>query len=141
MMIGHLHYANTQKVVKTLDSSLSALQVKTMSKTGDYYMYVYKLDNGYYMRILPDNLSSFDDTKLTDDGTRLCNNTIKIRMDSSTGNEVTEKGAGGNYIKIAYTKTACFDMANTNVSAIYIDGVPAYTVKLVSDTGKHFIEK
>ena len=105
MMIGHLHYANTQKVVKTLDSSLSALQVKTMSKTGDYYMYVYKLDNGYYMRILPDNLSSFDD------------------------------------IKIAYTKTACFDTANTNVSAIYIDGVPAYTVKLVSDTGKHFIEK
>ena len=67
--------------------------------------------------------------------------TIKIRMDSSTGNEVTEKGAGGNYIKIAYTKTACFDTANTNVSAIYIDGVPAYTVKLVSDTGKHFIEK
>lgn len=54
---------------------------------------------------------------------------------------MTEKGAGGNYIKIAYTKTACFDTANTNVSAIYIDGVPAYTVKLVSDTGKHFIEK
>ena len=61
-----------------------------MSKTGDYYMYVYKLDNGYYMRILPDNLSSFDDTKLTDDGTRLCNNTIKIRMDSSTGNVPVE---------------------------------------------------
>ena len=141
MMIGHLHYANTQKVVKTLDSSLSALQVKTMSKTGDYYMYVYKLDNGYYMRSLPDNLSSFEDTTLSDDGTRLCNNTSKSRRDRSPGNEVTEKGAGGNYIKIAYTKTACFDTANTNVSAIYIDGVPAYTVKLVSDTGKHFIEK
>ena len=54
-------------------------------------------------------------------------------MDSSTGNEVTEKGAGGNYIKIAYTKTACFDTANTNVSAIYIDGVPAYTVKLIPE--------
>ena len=36
MMIGHLHYADTQKVVKTLDSSLNELQVKTMSKTGDY---------------------------------------------------------------------------------------------------------
>ena len=28
MMIGHLHYADTQKVVKTLDSSLNELQVK-----------------------------------------------------------------------------------------------------------------
>lgn len=32
MMIGHLHYANTQKVVRTLDSSLDALQVRTMTK-------------------------------------------------------------------------------------------------------------
>ena len=36
MMIGHLHYANTQKVVRTLDSSLDALQVRTMSKAGFY---------------------------------------------------------------------------------------------------------
>ena len=85
MMIGHLHYANTQKVVRTLDSSLDALQVRTMSKAGSSYLYIYKLDNGYYTRVLSDNLGSFDDTKLTSDGTKLCNNTIKIRKDSKIG--------------------------------------------------------
>ncbi len=59
MMIGHLHYANTQKVVRTLDASLDALQVRTMSKAGSSYLYIYKLDNGYYTRVLPDNLGSF----------------------------------------------------------------------------------
>ena len=124
MMIGHLHYANTQKVVRTLDSSLDALQVRTMSKAGSSYLYIYKLDNGYYTRVLSDNLGSFDDTKLTSDGTKLCNNTIKIRKD----------------IKIAYKKTAFYDDC-TNVNAIYIDGVPAYTIRLVKDTGRHFTEQ
>ena len=133
MMIGHLHYANTQKVVRTLDSSLDALQVRTMSKAGSSYLYIYKLDNGYYTRVL-------SDTKLTSDGTKLCNNTIKIRKDSSTGEELTEPGAGGTFIKIAYKKTAFYDDC-TNVNAIYIDGVPAYTIRLVKDTGRHFTEQ
>ena len=81
MMIGHLHYANTQKVVRTLDSSLDALQVRTMSKAGSSYLYIYKLDNGYYTRVLSDNLGSFDDTKLTSDGTKLVLN-IQIRTAS-----------------------------------------------------------
>ena len=51
-MLGHLHYADTQKVVKTLDTSLDALQVKTMSKTGQFYMYVYKSGGNYYVRTL-----------------------------------------------------------------------------------------
>lgn len=36
MMIGHLHYANTQKVVRTLDASLDALQVRTMSQSRQF---------------------------------------------------------------------------------------------------------
>ena len=87
-----------------------------------------------------DNLGSFDDTKLTSDGTKLCNNTNKIRKDSSTGEELTEPGAGGTFIKIAYKKTAFYDDC-TNVNAIYIDGVPAYTIRLVKDTGRHFTEQ
>ena len=111
-----------------------------MSKAGSAYLYIYKLDNGYYTRVLSDNLGSFDDTKLTSDGTKLCNNTIKIRKDSSTGEELTEPGAGGTFIKIAYKKTAFYDDC-TNVNAIYIDGVPAYTIRLVKDTGRHFTEQ
>lgn len=139
MMIGHLHYADTQKVVKTLDSSLDALQVKTMSKTGNYYMYVYRLDNSFYMRILPDDISGFDTTKFTKDGTRLCNSTITIYgKKAGASSEVTDKSY---VIKVAYTKSALFDSASTNVDEIYIDGVPDYTLKLVMDTGKHFVQE
>ena len=132
MMIGHLHYADTQKVVKTLDSSLNELQVKTMSKTGDYYMYVYHLSDGYYVQILSENLSAFDASRLTTDGKKLSNNTISICQD---GGELPEDG----YMKIAYTKQATFDTTNTNVQTIRIDGVPEYSIQLVYDTGKHFV--
>lgn len=132
MMIGHLHYADTQKVVKTLDSSLNELQVKTMSKTGDYYMYVYHLSDGYYVQILSENLSAFDSSRLTTDGKKLSNNTISICQD---GVELPEDG----YMKIAYTKQATFDTTNTNVQTIQIEGVPEYSIQLVYDTGKHFV--
>ena len=132
MMIGHLHYADTQKVVKTLDSSLNELQVKTMSKTGDYYMYVYHLSDGYYVQILSENLPAFDASRLTTDGKKLSNNTISICQD---GVELPEDG----YMKIAYTKQATFDTANTNVQTIQIDGVPEYSIQLMYDTGKHFV--
>ncbi len=139
MLIGHLHYADTQKVVQTLDSSLDALQVKTMSKTGKYYMYVYRIDNSYYMQILPDDISGFDASKLTKDGTRLCNSTITIYGRSGgASSEVTDQSY---VIKVAYTKSALFDSTSTNVDEIYIDGVPDYTLKLVADTGKHFVNE
>ena len=133
MMIGHLHYADTQKVMKTLDASLNQLQVKSISKSGNYYLYIYHLDNGYYEQILPDNLSAFDATKLTKDGTKLSNNTIKLCQD---GAELAEN----SFMKIAYTKQATFDTANTTVQTILIDGVPKYSIRLVMDTGKHFVE-
>lgn len=132
MMIGHLHYADTQKVVKTLDSSLSQLQVKTMSKSGNQYLYIYRLTNGYYVKILPDNLSAFDGTLLDGDGTKLSNTTIKI---CQNGTELAEN----SFMKIAYTKQATFDTTNTTVQTILIDGVPKYSIQLVYDTGKHFV--
>lgn len=132
MMIGHLHYADTQKVVKTLDSSLSQLQVKTMSKSGNQYLYIYRLTNGYYVKILPDNLSAFDGTLLDGDGTKLSNTTIKI---CQNGTELAEN----SFMKIAYTKQATFDTTNTTVQTILIEGVPKYSIQLVYDTGKHFV--
>ena len=134
MMIGHLHYADTQKVMKTLDASLNQLQVKSISKSGNYYLYIYHLYNGYYEQILSDNLKKFDSTKLTKDGTKLSNNTIKLCQD---GAELAEN----SFMKIAYTKQATFDTANTTVKkTILIDGVPKYSIRLVMDTGKHFVE-
>lgn len=138
-MLGHLHYADTQKVVKTLDTSLDALQVKTMSKTGQFYMYVYKSGGNYYVRTLQKDLDIFDSSVLNTDGTRLCNDTISIWKVSAAGKKTEVKDM--TYIKIAYTKSALFDTTNTNTDKIYIDGVPDYTLTLVKDTGKHFVNQ
>ena len=138
-MLGHLHYADTQKVVKTLDSSLDALQVKTMSKTGQFYMYVYKSGGNYYVRTLQKDLDIFDSSVLNTDGTRLCNDTISIWKVSAAEEKTEVKDM--TYIKIAYTKSALFDTTNTNTDKIYIDGVPDYTLTLVKDTGKHFVNQ
>ena len=140
-MLGHLHYADTQKVVKTLDTSLDALQVKTMSKTGQFYMYVYKSGGNYYVRTLQKDLDIFDSSVLNTDGTRLCNDTISIWKVSAAGTKTEVKDM--TYIKIAYTKSALFDTTNTNTNTdkIYIDGVPDYTLTLVKDTGKHFVNQ
>lgn len=138
-MLGHLHYADTQKVVKTLDTSLDALQVKTMSKTGQFYMYVYKSGGNYYVRTLQKDLDNFDSSVLNTDGTRLCNDTISIWKVSAAEEKTEVKDM--TYIKIAYTKSALFDTTNTNTDKIYIDGVPDYTLTLVKDTGKHFVNQ
>lgn len=138
-MLGHLHYADTQKVVKTLDTSLDALQVKTMSKTGQFYMYVYKSGGNYYVRTLQKDLDNFDSSVLNTDGTRLCNDTISIWKVSAAEEKIEVKDM--TYIKIAYTKSALFDTTNTNTDKIYIDGVPDYTLTLVKDTGKHFVNQ
>lgn len=133
-MIGHIRYADTQKTVKAIDSALDKLQIQTMSKTGNHYLYIYHLSNGCYMKVLSDNLSSFDAAKLDSDGTKLANNSVSIYKDSGT------KVDGNDFIKIAYTKELTFDMTNTNVNAIVVNGGSSYTLHLFPETGRHKVD-
>ncbi len=138
MVIGHLRYADTEKAVKTVDSSLDKLQVQTMSKADTPYLYIYHLSDGYYLKIMNDNVNSFDTLKFDKKGVKIANNRVDIYKESKTGTKVT----GNTFIKVVYKKSAAFDKGTgmTNVSKIVIDGVGTYTVKLIEDTGKHFVE-
>ncbi|MCI6690857.1 MAG: prepilin-type N-terminal cleavage/methylation domain-containing protein [Clostridiaceae bacterium] len=138
LLIGHLHYADTERVIKNIDTSMNELQIKNISKAEQSYLYIYHLSDGYYMRILSDDLSSFDSGKLNGDGTKLSNNTIEIYGTDAGGSMVTIKGTA-NYIKVSYTKSGSFDSNKTNVKEIAIDGTPQQTLTLIFDTGKHFI--
>ena len=91
------------------------------------------------MRTLQKDLDNFDSSVLNTDGTRLCNDTISIWKVSAAEEKTEVKDM--TYIKIAYTKSALFDTTNTNTDKIYIDGVPDYTLTLVKDTGKHFVNQ
>ncbi len=138
LLIGHLHYADTERVVNNIDTSMNELQIKNISKAEQSYLYIYHLSDGYYMRILSDDLSGFDSSKLNGDGTKLSNNTIEIYGTDAGGSRVAIKGTA-NYIKVSYTKSGSFDSSKTNVKEIAIEGTPQQTLTLVFDTGKHFI--
>lgn len=139
MLIGHLRYADTENAVKTVDSSLDKLQVQTMSKADTPYLYIYHLSDGCYLKIMNDDVTSFDSSKFDKKGVKLSNNRVDIYMESKSGTKVD----GNNFIKVVYKKSAAFDTdtGKTNVTNIVIDGVGTYTVRLIGETGKHFIKK
>ena len=78
MLIGHLRYADTEKAVKAVDSSLDKLQVQTMSKADTPYLYIYHLSDGCYMKIMNDDVTSFDSSKFDKKGVKLSNNRVDI---------------------------------------------------------------
>ena len=128
MLIGHLRYADTEKAVKAVDSSLDKLQVQTMSKADTPYLYIYHLSDGCYMKIMNDDVTSFDSSKFDKKGVKLSNNRVDIYMESKSGTKVD----GNNFIKVVYKKSAAFDTdtGKTNVTNIVIDGVGTYTCLL-----------
>lgn len=136
LIIGHLRYADTEKAARAIDSALDKLQVETMSKSGSRYLYIYHLGNGCYMKVLSEDLTTFDSSKLDNSGKRLANNTVEIYMDSE---DSAHKVDGTTFIKVTYTKALTFDSTNTNVSNIIVKGGPTYKIQLVTDTGKHFL--
>ena len=140
MLIGHLRYADTQKTVETVNSSLDKLQVQTMSKAATPYLYIYHLNDGYYLKIMNDDVKIFNSSTFDKKGVKLSNNRVDIYMESKND---ANKVDGNKFIKIVYKKSAAFDKDTdrTNVSQIVIDGVGTYTVKLIEETGKHFIEE
>lgn len=131
---GHIRYANTKKAAEKIDSALDKLQVQTISKTGIPYLYIYQLADGYYMKVLQEELTTFDGAKLTDDATKLCNQDTVISITTPAG---TKAVSGTEYAKVAYTKSAFFA---TDITSIQIQGNVDFRIKLVKETGKHFVE-
>jgi prepilin-type N-terminal cleavage/methylation domain-containing protein len=134
VFIGHIRYANTKKAAEKIDSALDKLQVQTISKTGIPYLYIYQLDDGYYMKVLQEDLTAFDSAKLTDDAAKLCNQDTVISITTPTE---TIAVSGMDYAKVAYTKSALFA---TDITSIQIQGNVDFRIKLVKETGKHFVE-
>lgn len=135
LYLGHVRAANTKKAAEVVDTALNKLQVRTMSKAGTPYLYIYHLSDGCYMKVLEEKLTSFDNTKLDTDSTKLGSDSISVYMDSETGTQVS----GDNFIRIVYTKASGFGN-DTTVSAIVLKGNTTVTIRLRKDTGKHVIE-
>ena len=131
-LIGHIGYANTKKTVETIDAALDKQQSVAMSKKENPYLYIYKRDDGYYMKQLSSKLDTLDDTKLDGSGTKISGKDAEIRINSETGTLVD----GDTIIRIMYQKNGVFH-TDTNIDAIVIKGKGTYKITLVKETGKH----
>lgn len=152
-IFGHISYANTKKVVEEVDTALSRLRLDTMttmSQEKPQYLYIYRLKDGYYMKLYEDKLKTgtFD---ITASATRLCGNNVTIKTDAG-GLDVCSSSAT-SYICIAYTKSGLFQIRQLvggtetggtgdkdKLESIEISGNGTYTIKLTNATGRHYIE-
>ena len=141
MMFGHIRYANTQKVVETVDTALSQLRASTMSREGRQYLYIYRLSDGCYMKLLADGTVTEvgQSGVLDEDGTKLCGRGTEILRGDGTAVE------GDEFIRVVYTKSGLFgtgagSVPGINTDSIVIRGSGTYTIHLVSETGRHYID-
>ena len=51
-MFGQIRYANAMKAVEAVSSMLDSQRITTMSRKETQYLYIYHLDDGYYMKTL-----------------------------------------------------------------------------------------
>ena len=137
-MFNIIKSANVKDTAATIDSQLDQLQMHTMSKSGNPFLYIYKLSDGYYTKVLNVNLASFDSTQLNTDGKKVAGNDIEIyRRVTGTTDELID--TSGNFIRIAYRKSMEFS-SDTNTDSIVIDGKASYEISLMKETGKHIMK-
>lgn len=142
-MVRQISFANTEKTAETIATTLDRERIAAMSKAGNGYTYIYKLDDGYYMKTLHGvSLDTYDASFLDTSGIKICGNRVEIYKDSTSGTKVE----GSNIIRIHYTKTGVFS-ADTNVFSgtdvegrIVVTGVGTRTLSLIKTTGKNYLE-
>lgn len=134
--MGHLRDINVKRAAKQVDTALDKLQVRTMSKAKIPYMYIYCLDDGCYMKVTDEEITSFDASKFDKNGTKIGAAAIKIyKNDEKDASEIK----GQKFITIVYNKSSDFN-DKTNVSTIIFKGNSKHDIRLIKDTGRHIFD-
>lgn len=164
--IGYINQGKTKKAAATLNSMLTSIQQSNMTLKGATYLYLYKDGDDIYMVTarasdvngdgkIDTTVNTEESANYTDrtnlngyisssgGGSKLCSSKVDvIGSDGSTTSTLTDS----NMIRIGYSKgTGAFtycDMGGDSVfyNTIKLKGTETFTVKLVKNTGKHFVE-
>lgn len=140
-LIGHISAANTQKAVETVSDMLDRQRINSMTKQGTQYIYIYRLDDGYYMKVLSDKLATYSDSLLGSGGTKICSDAITVSMQRGSGAVETIQKKN-QIIRIAFKKSGSLNMDLDNGTThdhIIFAGSSTYTIDLFEATGKHAI--
>lgn len=133
LSVAMLRSADTKGLANGINNSLTDLKSKTESYTGPCYLHIYKTDNGFYA-----NFSTEPDFAgaVTGDE-RLGAASMTVSADS--GDEIS--GSTVCTVQIR-KKDGAYVMGPTSLSVSKGEDSPVeYIVKLVKDTGLHYVEQ
>lgn len=141
-LIGHIRSANIQKAVETVSDMLDRQRINSMTKQGTHYLYIYRLDDGYYMKALSDKLITYNDGLLGTGGTKICSDAISVSMQNGAGSIETMQKKN-QIIRIVFKKSGALNTdpdSGTTYDHIIFTGNGTYTIELYASTGKHAIQ-
>lgn len=140
-LIGHIRAANTQKAVETVSNMLDRQRINSMSRQGTQYLYIYRLDDGYYMKALSNQLDSYNEVFLGSGGTKICGDAISVSM-QRTGETLETLQKKDKVIRIVFKRSGALNTdptSGTTHDHIIFSGNRTYTIELFKATGKHAI--
>lgn len=131
--MGYMTLANSNKCASKIDSGLTVLKSKNMSKAEPTYMYIYMINGNYYIDYYTgDNPADFTPSE---NGQVIANNQLVVSKDSTPIEGTDDMVCIG-----INRKDGSFKNTLLPTSEIVISGKSSKKVVLVSSTGKHYID-
>lgn len=139
----HIKYANATKCVKVLNQKLEITRMTTMSKAGDWSIYIYKKSDGLYYYMSSDNILR------EDKGSKLGSGKIHLYYTEkgSSEAELSEGTAAPVHIKFSRSTGAFLSTGiSPGDSKIYeqlrvaSESSEGDVIELVEKTGKHILK-
>ena len=135
--LNYISQADARKMTGEINSAFSELKTLNMSKNATAYMHLYQYDGDFYIKYDGSASCTPDDT-----GHKIGKDNMKIQVDS------TELGSGDVYSFTIRKKDGAFATVtvggNTYVPpskiAVTDDNGRTYSITVVKDTGRHFID-
>lgn len=133
----HIKYANVEKCAKEIDQQLEKAKMVSISKSGDWNLFIFKKDSGLYYQLT-------DKSKDFSKGEKVGGSGISLYATKKGGTEAEIKGT--DYIQIAFSKNSGVFISTPGGASVYssirISGGSSkgYTISLVELTGKHSID-
>lgn len=135
LSLDYLKAGNVRSAAKTVDSNLSKLKLDAMSREEKSYMHIYKKGDNYYMYCTNEehpSLSSTPGMKIGNASVAIYVNGSSVPLSSSDTCVISYKKGSGAFSDTSPEKIEFARSSGTGTR---------YTLTIVKETGKHYIEK
>ncbi len=152
---GYIRFANEKGCAEKLYAGIDKLQVTSMAKKDKKFLVVWRDNNEFYYDVYSydGSVVSGDTVTIKNDGctacmdrargTKLGNSALSMKYKKTSDHTYRELVNDGDCFCIGYAMNGSYNPDYTDAEEILIQSTSGsgtiYTIKLVAETGKHFI--